>query len=160
MAVSIGGKLMRVLAVHRGDYLEPDDHAELLVCLAEEDARPEWVMPRYATVLLDDPTTRSLVSWYADAPSFSSTPPSRPASSSSSGGSSGRSSVSSTSSGTERDPLDLDALVERLRSSVENHPSDAAWHLLAHAERDILLLVKEVRRLRRAMAGLPEHGKP
>lgn len=52
--------------------------------------------------------------------------------------------------------LDIDALVERLRSSVENHPSDAAWHLLAHAERDILALVKEVRRLRRAMANLPD----
>ena len=148
MAVSIGGKLMRVLAVHHGDFLEPDDHTELLVCLAEEGARPEWVLPRYATVLLDDPTTRSLVSWYAAAPSSSSTPSSRPPSSSPSGGSSARSSGGSASSGSEGVPLDLDALVERLRSSVENHPSDAAWHLLAHAERDILALVQEVQRLR------------
>jgi hypothetical protein len=56
--------------------------------------------------------------------------------------------VASTRWGIDEAPLDLDALEERLRSSVENHPSDAAWHLLAHAERDILALVKEVRRLR------------
>jgi len=56
--------------------------------------------------------------------------------------------VASIRSVSDHDPLDLDALVERLRSSVENHPSDAAWHLLAHAERDILALVAEVCRLR------------
>jgi hypothetical protein len=52
--------------------------------------------------------------------------------------------------------LDIDALVERLRSSVENHPSDAAWHLLAHAERDILDLVREVARLRQEIGNLPD----
>lgn len=154
MAVSVGGGVLRVLKVHRGDFLEADDHVELLVCAEEEGATPSWVLPRYVTVLLDDPTTRSLLAWYCDdAPSSSSTSPSRRPSSSS-----GRTSSASSSSstGTADEVLDIDALVERLRSSVENHPSDAAWHLLAHAERDILALVKEVRRLRRAMANLPD----
>ena len=154
MAVSVGGGVLRVLKVHRGDFLEADDHVELLVCAEEEGATPSWVLPRYVTVLLDDPTTRSLLAWYCDdAPSSSSTSPSRRPSSSS-----GRTSSASSSSSTcaADEVLDIDALVERLRSSVENHPSDAAWHLLAHAERDILALVKEVRRLRRATANLPD----
>ena len=154
MAVSIGGGLLRVLKVHHGDFLEADDHVELLVCAEEEGATPSWVMPRYVTVLLDDPTTRSLLAWYCDdAPSSSSTSPSRRLCSSSGKTSSAS---SSSSAGTADAGVDIDALVERLRSSVENHPSDAAWHLLAHAERDILDLVQEVRRLRRMMANLPD----
>lgn len=142
-----------MLKVHRGDFLEADDHVELLVCLEQEGATPSWVLPRYVTLLLDDPTTRSLLAWYDDAPSSSSTSPSRRSASSS-----GRTSLpcSSSNAATADAGVDIDALVERLRSSVENHPSDAAWHLLAHAERDILDLVKEVRRLRRAMANLPD----
>ena len=65
--------------------------------------------------------------------------------------------MASTRSGIDDVPLDLDALEERLRSSVENHPSDAAWHLLAHAERDILALVAEVRHLRREQMDGPTY---
>ncbi len=155
MAVSLGGGVLRVLKAHRGDFLEADDHVELLVCAEEEGATPSWVLPRYVTVLLDDPTTRSLLAWhYDDAPSSCSTSSSRRPCSSS-GRTSSASSSSSCSTAADSG-VDIDALVERLRSSVENHPSDAAWHLLAHAERDILALVKEVRRLRRAMANLPD----
>lgn len=153
MGVTLGGGVFRVLKVHHGDFLEDGDYVELLLCEEAEDAQPTWMLPRYVTVLADDPVTRSLLACPDASSSLSSTSPSRSGSCSSGTPSSAS---SSWSAATADAGLDIDAVVERLRASVENHPSDAAWHLLAHAERDILDLVKEVRRLRRVMANLPD----
>jgi hypothetical protein len=142
MAVTLGGNLLRILKVHKGDYLD-GSYTELLVVDSSEDATPTWMLPRYLTLVGDDLVNRSVEEWNRARSSSCSTLQSRlPASSSGSSSSPSSSAKSGTSS------LDVEDIVARIRESMSKHPSDAAWYLLAHAEQDILDLVEEVKRLR------------
>ena len=142
MAVTVGGPLLRVLRVYEGDFLE-GSYTELLVVEEDEHATPWWVQPRYVTSVGDDLANRSIEEWLAARSTTSLTLASRSHSSSF-----GTTSSPSFESSSSARPLDLHAIVERIRESMSKHPSDAAWYLLAHAERDILDLVDEVKRLR------------
>jgi hypothetical protein len=140
MAVSLGGGILRVIKVYKGDYLG-GEYTELLVVEEDEHATPMWVLPRYVSVLVDECPRRPEC-----APlSSSSTPSPKPSQSSSGTSSFLRSSTSSTTSGWK---CDTASIRTRLRESMAPHPTDAAFHLLTHAERDILDLCDDLDALR------------
>jgi hypothetical protein len=159
MGVLVRGAPARVLDVHVGWFLSEGDYYELLVVEARDGAHPEWVLEKYIAFDHADRATRSILEWTSHV---SKALPSADESSSASSTSSSRSSSSPSSttcspSSSERSSrpavdtsseVDLDAILERLDGSMSGHVSDMGWKLLTHAERDICILVEEVRRLR------------
>jgi len=137
------GVAHRVLATHVGWFLTEGDYHEVLITPESEGRGSMWVCTDRVKLDLNDPTTRRLLECTSDGSSASSSGGSNSASKSSSSASSTDSSASSDSNS-----LDLDAILTRLSGSMSGHVSDMGWKLLAHAERDILDLVAEVKRLR------------
>lgn len=148
MRVLVGATPHRVLATHVGCFLADGDYHEVLISPEMEEGRARWISTDYTTLDLEDPTTRRLLECLTqNDPSHGGDAPS---SGSSKSGFRSDSSSSSTSSSPSSafNSLDVEVIRERLEGSMSGHVSDMAWKLLTHAERDILDLIAEVRRLR------------
>ena len=148
MRVLVGSTPHRVLDTHVGCFLADGDYHEVLLAPETEGGSVRWLSTDYVTLDRDDPTTRRLLECLNpdDAPHDGSS--SSSGSSNSDCRSSSSSSSTSSSPSSDANSLDVEAIQERLEGSMSGHVSDMAWKLLAHAERDILDLIAEVRRLR------------
>lgn len=148
MRVFTGGSPHRVLATHVGCFLEEGDYHEVLVTPEAEGGRAAWVSTDRVTLDLDDPTTRRLLECLTLNDLLRGGDASSSGSSKSGFRSDSSSSSTSSSPSSASNSLDIEAIRERLEGSMSGHVSDMGWKLLTHAERDILDLIAEVRRLR------------
>ena len=148
MRVFMANAPYRVLATHVGCFLEDGDYHEVLIAPEVEGAGALWINADRAVIDREDPTTRRLL----ECPTPNDAP--HGGCESSSGGPNSDFRSPSSSSSISSSPfssdnsLDVEAILERLQGSMSGHVSDMGWKLLTHAERDILDLVAEVKRLR------------
>ena len=148
MRVLVGATPHRVISTHVGCFLADGDYHEVLLAPETDGESVRWLSTDYVTLDLDDPTTRRLLECLTQNDPSHGGDAASSGSSKSGFKSSSSSSSTSSSPSSESNSLDLEAIRERLEGSMSGHVSDMGWKLLAHAERDILDLIAEVRRLR------------